>query len=111
MELNIDTIEKVKSSHEQGLGISEIKEIFEGNVIPENQVEEQVKIIRLIKYKRLRNIGFKCLGAGALFCLGGGLLTFLHDDYSTLYAAFTLYGMTITGALLILAGLAMVLGL
>lgn len=109
MEQQVDML--IKNGFTQGLTEDQLKAELAKVGIDETSMNEWLRIWRNLKYERMRSRGFKCLALGAALCVSGCLFTFFHNDYSPVYAGFTLYGMTITGTMLILAGLAMVLGL
>lgn len=109
MEQQVDVF--VKRIFDQGLSEEQLKAELARIGIEETRMDEWLRTWRNLKYERMRSRGFKCLALGALLCLSGCLFTFFHNDYSAVYAGFTLYGMTITGTVLVLVGLAMVLGL
>lgn len=109
MEQQVDVC--VKRFFDQGLSEEQLKVELARIGIEETRMDEWLRNWRSLKYERIRSRGFKCLALGALLCVSGCLFTFFYNDYSPLYAGFTLYGMTIIGTILILAGLAMVLGL
>lgn len=110
MELSINHFQTAEALHQQGLSMAEITNTLAQHGANEEHLAEVIKYLKDLRYRKQRKIGFKCLAAGTVFCLSGCLLTFAHD-YSTVYASITLYGMTLSGACLVLSGLAFVLGI
>lgn len=110
MELNINNFDQSKKLLEAGLSIAQIENELKVQGLAEDELLAHIKHIKSLIYLKQRSIGFKCLTIGALLCVAGCLLTFMHD-YSSMYAAFTLYGLTIAGTCLVLGGLAYVLGI
>jgi hypothetical protein len=76
----------------------------------ETELEQQQQQVKALKYKKQRQIGLTCITSGALICVLSCLFTFFHD-YSAVYVAFSLYGMTMVGACIVLVGLAFVFGI
>lgn len=110
MELSINYFQTAEAMHQQGLSLAEITQTLKQHGADDENLSQVIKYLKDLRYLKQRKIGFKCLAAGAVFCLSGCLLTFVHD-YSTIYASITLYGMTLSGACLVLSGLAFVLGI
>lgn len=73
-------------------------------------VEAVVRHVQSKRFERQRKLGFKLLIVGALLCAGSCIFTFFHD-FNAVYTGFSLYGLTSLGAMLVLIGLGMVLGL
>lgn len=110
MELNINNFDRSKKLFEAGLSVSQIESELKVQGLAEEELLAHIKHVKSLVYLKQRSIGFKCLAFGALLCVAGCLLTFMHD-YSSIYAAFTLYGLTIAGTCLVLSGLAYILGI
>lgn len=110
MELNINNFDQTQQLYEKGLSVSEIENHLRNEGKDETELSLHLSQLKRLIYEKQRAIGFRCLTLGAVFCLAGCIFTFMHD-YSSLYAGFTLYGMTIVGTCLVLWGLTCVLGL
>ncbi|MBP9186305.1 MAG: hypothetical protein KBE91_02400 [Bacteroidia bacterium] len=99
----------IQNHFENGLKLNQIKAELIKIGIDENLMEVHLKYARNLQYKKQQAIGTKLLLLGAFLCIAGCVLTFFHV-YSPVYTGITLYGMTITGACFVLAGLGLILG-
>jgi hypothetical protein len=104
------TSHTIQELFERGLSASQIKEHLVVQGSNPEQLEEQMNIVKYLKYQRQRKRGFICLIIGVLLCASSCMLTFMHG-YSDAYMLFTLYGLTLFGACFLLAGLALVMGI
>jgi hypothetical protein len=110
MNLEINSFQEAELLFNQGMTLKQIKEQLQMKGLSETELEQQLSIVRSLKYKKQRQLGFTCLAIGALLCLTSCLLTLFHG-YSAVYVTFILYGMTMGGACLVLAGLALIFGI
>lgn len=110
MELAINNFKHSEELFHQGLSVPEIERELQQHNLSVDELEAHMKHIKNLRYAKHRNLGFTLLALGALLCLSGCVLTFLHD-YSSMYAAFSLYGLTILGTCSVLAGIALILGI
>lgn len=110
MRLNIKNFEQSRKLLEAGLSVTQIEHELKVQGLADDELLAHLKHIKGLVYLKQRGIGFKCITVGALLCIAGCFLTFMHD-YSSMYAAFTLYGLTIAGTCLVIGGLAYVLGI
>ncbi len=110
MKTTPEHIQHTQNLYHQGLKIAQIEQELSKLGLDGEHLELLLKYVKDLRHKKQRITGFKCIAFGAMLCLAGCLLTFFHD-YSAIYAGLTLYGMTISGTCLVLAGLALVLGI
>lgn len=110
MKTTPEYIQHAQNLYHQGLKIAQIEQELSKLGLDGEHLEVHLKHVKGLRYNKQRITGFKCIALGAMLCLAGCLLTFFHD-YSVVYAGVTLYGMTISGTCLVLAGLALVLGI
>lgn len=111
MEPEFNHFQEIKLLAHQGMTFDEIRNFLAEKGFEMEHINALIDKLHLShKYKKQRKLGFNLLVAGALVCLTSCLLTFFHD-YSAVYAAVSLYGLTFVGACLLLAGLALVLGI
>lgn len=110
MNLAINNFKHSEELFHQGLSLSEIEVQLKQLNLSIDEFEAHMKHVKNLRYAKHRNLGFTLLALGALLCLSGCLLTFLHN-YSSMYAAFSLYGLTILGTCFILTGIALILGI
>lgn len=110
MSLEVNSFKSPEYWLSRRLSLSEIRSELEQMGLSDDDINQQLSMVKSLKYKKQRQIGFGLLTAGALCCVVSCLLTFFHG-YSEVYVTFVLYGMTMVGACLLLAGLALVLGI
>jgi len=110
MEMNANMFSEVESRFNDGHSHDEIKSHFIQLGFNEESLEDVMKHYRLLRSRKQQRTGLNLLTVGALMCLASCILTFLHN-YSDNYALFTLYGLTLVGACILLVGLALVFGL
>lgn len=110
MDLAINNFKYTEELFHQGLSVSQIEQELTQLGMSAEELEAHLKHVKNLRYAKHRNLGFTLLAVGAILCLSGCVLTFLHD-YSSMYAAFTLYGLTIVGTCSVLGGLALILGI
>jgi hypothetical protein len=110
METPLSNFKYTENLYQQGLKLDQIVQELAKLGLDNETLDLHIKYIKDLRYNRQRITGFKCIAFGALFCVLGCVLTFFHD-YTALYSGLTLYGMTISGTCLVLAGLALVLGI
>lgn len=111
MEIEGHHFQEIKALALQGVSLEDIRQMLLGKGFSNDHIEPLLeRLQKAIKYKKQRGVGFNLLLAGTAVCIASCVLTFFHD-YSAVYAAVTLYGLTLLGACLLLAGLAMVLGI
>ena len=103
-------IQHAQNLYHQGIKIAQIDKELNKLGLDGEHLELHLKHVKYLRYKKQRSAGFKCIALGAMLCLAGCILTFFHD-YSAIYSGLTLYGMTISGTCLVLAGLALILGI
>lgn len=111
METETNHFQEIKILAHQGMSFDEIRNLLAERGFEMDHINSMIDRLHIsFKYQKQRKLGFNLLVAGALVCLTSCLLTFFHD-YSAVYAAVSLYGLTFLGACLLLAGLALVLGI
>ena len=109
MDLVINNFKYTEELFHQGLSVSQIEQELTQLGMSAEELEAHLKHVKNLRYTKHRNLGFTLLTVGAILCLSGCVLTFLHD-YSSMYAAFTLYGLTILGTCNVLGGLFLIFG-
>ncbi len=105
----IDTKE-IEALFHQGMKLQSIEEHLIRNGFQGEVLDGLIRYVKELKFRKQRNIGFKCLTLGAILCLSSCLLTFFQS-YSDVSTLFILYGLTSIGSCFLLLGLALVLGL
>jgi hypothetical protein len=110
MKTTPEYTQHAQNLYHQGIKISQIEKELSKLGLDGEHIELHLKQVKDLRYNKQRLTGFKCIAFGAMLCLAGCLLTLFHD-YSVAYAGLTLYGMTISGTCLVLAGLALILGI
>lgn len=110
METPLNNFKYTENLYQQGLKLDQIAQELVKLGVDDETLNVHIKYVKELTYNKQRITGFKCIAFGALLCVAGCILTFFHD-YSALYSGLTLYGMTISGTCLVLAGLALVLGI
>lgn len=106
----MNSFEQTESLYNQGLTMDELRQQLAELGYEGERLDEHLKFVRKLKTKKQVKLGFNLILLGAFLCVASCVVTFLHS-YSASYMTFSLYGMTVIGASLVLVGLAYVFGL
>jgi len=110
MNMEINKFQEIESKFQEGINADAMRTYLVQLGVNDDLLDEHMSYFKKLVYKKQQKLGFKLLQIGALLCLASCLLTFIHD-YSAGYTIITLYGITVIGTCLLLAGLALVFGL